>query len=497
MTPKTNTKKGFSTLELMIAFAIISIVLVGAVGGNFIAQYWTITGQTANEGLYKAKTKLEDLRAGVKSDFYSAVSSPLTADTTDPVCNSGGLCYYLQTNITEISSCSKFVNTIVEWQVQSYPKTSTSLATNLTNPTEVISRGGDCILNTPTGNWENNSPQSVGQLTFTPGKIFTGIDVLHKKIYAVTETVPSFLIYDIPTSVGNNPTLAGSLDLMLNGFSVDINAVDVEADLATGRTYAFLAVATTTKQLMVVDVTDPGSLSVISQKDLQTINAQGSYPQAFRIFIYDGRVYITTRETEGHEFHIFNISTPTLPNEFGDGFELNRTVEDIVVRKQKVSGVSKTFAYLATDSNSKELTVLDVTNDLISTAVEVDLAGDQDAMSIYVIGNKLYLGRQNYASGPELLVFDITVPTSPTLLGQAEVGNSVTSIKVSGDYAFIGTPNGIQTWSSDFADWGSGNYQSYSISNMSPTGFDIEGNWLYAVSGASGSDKIQVLYTNP
>ncbi len=101
-------QRGFSTLELMIAFALISIVLVGAVGGNFIAQYWSAVSRTSNEGLYKAKTKLEDLRGDIKQDFYNAVSSPstasMTSDPADASCIAGGLCYFVESNISDISS---------------------------------------------------------------------------------------------------------------------------------------------------------------------------------------------------------------------------------------------------------------------------------------------------------------------------------------------------------------------------------------------------------
>ncbi len=488
-------KRGFSTLELMIAFALISIVLVGAVGGNFIAQYWTITSRTANEALYKAKTKLEDERSLIKGNFYGAVSTPLTKDTSDSSCTSGGLCYYVQSTINDISSCSKYVTAYVEWQVESYPKTSTTLSTNLTNTSEIINRGGDCLLNVPNGNWKTNPPQSVGSVSFSPGKQLTGIDVLHKKIYVTTNTVPSFLVYNVPTSVGTNPTLAGSLDLKLNGFSVKINSLDVEEDLSTGRTYAFLAVGTTTKQLMVLDATDPSSPTLVSQKDLQTVSSGGSYPQGFRIFVYDGRVYITVRETTGTELHIFDISTPTLPIEIGNGIELNRTVEDMVVREEKVSGVKKKFAYLSTDSDTKELTVLDVTNDIVNELTPVDLAGIFDGTSVDVIGNKLYFGRLSNSSGPELFVFDITIPGSPTLIGQTEVGNDVTTIKVFGDYAFVGTPNGIQVWSSDNSLWISGKLQNYAMPNMAPLGFDVNLNWIYSITSNSATDKIQVLYT--
>ncbi len=507
-------EKGFSTLELMIAFAIIVIVLVGAVGANFAAQYWSIISQTSNEALYKAKTKLEDLRALIKEDFYQATSTPLTvsvdpADPADASCVSGGLCYFVQTNITDMSSCSKYVEARVEWQVQNYATTTTALFTNLTNSPEIIARGGDCILNQPAGDWKNTSPQNVGFLSFAPGKQFTGIDVLHKKIYAAASTFPSFLVYDAPSDVGQNPILDGSLNIVVSGQNRGLNSVDVEEDLSTGRTYAFAAVNATSSQLAVIDVTpeDPDTPKLVAQRDLQGVDPNGSYPQGWRVFIYGGRLYITTRETAGNELHVFDISTPTLPTEVAS-FKLNRTVNELLVRDQKISGVKHQLVFLSSDSDLKELGVLnfDVTSNTITELNSVNLLGAQDGLSLSLLGNNLYFGRASNTAGPELYVFDVTDPTVNLLnyiIGQGEVGASVTNIDVSGAYVYVGTSKSgqeFQVWDSDFTVWNpatlnAGRFTSYNFAHLAPLGFDIDGDWIYSVSQSAAGDALQVIYT--
>ena len=499
--------KGFSTIELMIAFAIMSIALVGAVTINFAAQYWTLTSRTSNEALYKAKTKLEDMRSLIKQDFYNVVSTPFTAsvDAADPAdqsCIDGGLCYLVESNISDISSCSKYVEAKVEWRVNRYPTTTTSLFTNLTNTQEIISRGGDCILNTPSGNWQTNSPQLVGEVVSNPGKQYTGVDTLHRRIYTTSRNAPSFSIYSVPTSVGTNPTLLGSLDVTVYGTSIGLNSVDAYEDLSTGRTYVYATVHASSTQLVVIDTTNPAMPEIISRRTLNNVVRSGSYPEGFRNFVYGGRLYITVRETSGTEFHIFDISTPTLPTEIGNGFELNRTVEEIIIRDQKIGNVTKRLAFLATDSNTRELTILDVTDDTVSELATLDLAGDQDGYSLSLTGKKLYFGRANNTSGPELYVFDVTDPAGgiPTL-GQAEVGSDVLKIEVSGDYAFLGTRRSgdeFQIWNSDYSAWtltlNSGRYQRYAFTNFSPLGFDIDRNWIYLISSNSGTDRLQIIH---
>jgi len=499
--------KGFSTLELMIAFAIITVVLAGAVTANYAAQYWSVISQTSNEAIYKAKTKLEDLRALTKEDFYQATSTPLTlsvspADPADSSCLSGGLCYFVQTTITDLSPCSKYVEARVDWQVQNYPTSSTALFTNLTNSPEIIARGGDCLLNQPAGDWKNASPQNVGALGSAPGKQYTGIDVIHKKIYATALTFPSFLVYDKPASVGQNPALYGSLNITVSGQTKGLNDLDVEEDLSTGRTYAFAAVNATTSQLAVIDVTDAHNPALVAQRDLLGVNPFGSYPQGWRVFIYGGRLYMATRETAGNELHIFDISTPTLPTELAS-FKLNRTVNEMLVRDQKIAGVNRRLIYLASDSDLKELGIFDVTGDSVTELNSVDLPGGQDGLSLNLVGNNLYFGRASNTAGPELYVFDVNNPGAPLpIIGQGEAGANVTNIQVSGAYAYIGTSKSgqeFQVWDSNFNAWNpailnAGRFESYDFAHLAPLGFDIDGDWIYNISQSAASDALQIIY---
>lgn len=498
---------GFSTLELMIAMAIMSIVLAGVVSANYATQYWLITSQTSNEGLYKAKTKLEDLRSLVKQDFYQATSSALMrgVDSTDPgdaACISGGLCYFTQAIITDLSSCSKYVEARVSWQVPGYSTTTTSLFTNLTNWSEAIALGGDCILNQPAGNWRS-TPQNVGAFNANPGKLFTGIDVLHKVIYVTASTSPYFLVYAVPAAVGQNPALIGSA----NGAGMRLNAVDVGKDLSTGRTYAFVAQNATTSQLGVFDVTDPSVPTLVTERRLNGITSPGLFSEGWKVFVYGGRLYMTTRETSGNEFHIFNIDTPTQPTEIGTGFQLNRTVNDLVVRDQKIGSEIRRFVFLAADANLKEIGILDVTNDVISEVASVNLSGSQDGTSVFLLGHQLYFGRASNSSGPELYVFDVKNPSavSPSsLLGLGEIGADVTALRVSGTYAFLGTSRSgqeFQVWNADYASWNpsvlnAGRFSSFSFPHLARAAIDIDGDWVYMVSRrvSSPGDALRILY---
>lgn len=103
-----------------------------------------------------------------------------------------------------------------------------------------------------------------------------------------------------------------------------------------------------------------------------------------------------------------------------------------------------------------------------------------DGISIATAGNYLYLGRQNN-SGYEFFIFDVTTPSSPTLLSKLATGDTANGVAVKGNYAYIA--------SSDNA----GELTVIDISNPSvptiATKFDLTaGN-----SGNANSDALAVL----
>jgi len=475
-------KKGFSTVELMVAFAILTLVFGGVILADFSANYWAITSQTSNEALYKAKTRLEVLRAGAKQDFQSVVSSPSTKDN-DSDCAAGGLCYFVESIVTNLSPCSKYAQAKVTWQVDSYPQSDTSLFTNLTNPTEAIELGGDCPLAPPSGAWRTMTQLSSSD--FGAGNP-TGIDTLGGITYMATDQAPYLEIAQ-----------ASGFTAFANGFAAmdPYNDIDVARDAATGRTYGYAAIASTSVQLEVLDLTDPNNPTSVSKLALNSVDPLGSYPQGWRVFYYDRKVYITTRETTGPEFHVIDVSNPANPTELGSK-ELNTSAYGIVVRDIRMNGSVHRFVFLATTDDSKEIMVLDATNPAAITEVAgaaTDLPGAYDSRSIFLSGTTLYIGRvQN--TGPELYALDASNLLSasgglPTL-GTAEAGGDVLALRVSEPFVFAGTSRSgkeLQVFATNAGVLSA--LGSYSASGLA--GLDLEGNSIFA-AGAS-SPKLRVI----
>lgn len=486
---------GFSTLEIIIALALMTVIIVGAVHANIASQYWSLTSETANEGLYKAKGIIEEMRAVASADFQAVGETAITRsedtdDPTDAACIGGGMCYFLKRQVTEISSCSKYVGAEVSWSLgRRYPTTTVNLYTNLTNNNEIVASYGDCTLNAPEGNWLSGTPIESGSASIS-GSNALSMDVLQKKVYVTSESSPQLKIYTAPTSIGSNPSLLGSTA----GKNRRLNDVDVIRDLSTGRSYAFVMQHATTSQVAVFDVTDASAPVFVMEKPMSGVDKAGSFPEGWRVSAYGNRLYATTRETAGPELHIFNINAPVQPTEVvSAATDLNRTVNDMIVREQLIDGDLRRFLFLAASSDLREVTILEVTDDSVSQLVALNLPNGQNALSLHVTGNRLFVGRQQN-SGPELYVFDIRDlldgETDP--LGSAEVDADITSIKGAGDMLFLGTSKSgqqFQVWNSDETTWDAGTLNAGRISSLNsagllPLGIDIGMNFVYLHSNS-------------
>jgi hypothetical protein len=500
--------RGFSTLEIVIALALMVTVISGAVSANIASQYWSLTSQTATEGLYKAKTVIEQLRAYASADFFSASTSALTRAATagDPIdapCLAGGLCYFVQSVITDISSCSKYAEAKVAWRIAERYSTSTvSLYTNLTNTAEIIASGGDCILNVPVGNWLSGTLVESGSVTMSPS-LSTGLDVLQKRAYVTSSTTPQLKIFSIPTTTGQSPTLIGSS----NGDDMRLNAVDAIRDVSTGRIYAYVAEHASTSQVSVFDVTDASNPALVMSRSLSGVPNTGSFPEGWRVVAYGNRLYVTTRETAGPELHIFNINAPTQPTEITSAaFELNRTVNDMLVRDQLYNGSVHRLLFLAASAGLKEFSVIDVTNDTPVEKVAIDLSGSIDARSVALVGIRVYVGRAS-GSGPELFQYDVPALLSgnTTPIATSETGADILSLHVAGDFLFAGTGKTgeeFQVWHSDPGTWSStvtnaGRISALSIPRLAPLGIDMTEQYLFALTQSTTQPENLKIVSTP
>jgi type II secretory pathway pseudopilin PulG len=98
---KKATQKGFSTLEIVIAFAVMTLSMTAIIMVAFGNQTSAIDTELAQRGLYVAQKRLEEAAASLLTDFGS-VQSEAAAISFDSI-------YDTQIEVNDISPCVKEV----------------------------------------------------------------------------------------------------------------------------------------------------------------------------------------------------------------------------------------------------------------------------------------------------------------------------------------------------------------------------------------------------
>lgn len=495
---------GFSTVEMLIAFLVVILSITAVVGVVFGSQSVGIDTETNQEAQLLALGKLEDARALSREDF------DLVNDTATTTIAVSGLNYNHRSRVTTISDCAKQVRSQILWTNEIRPQ-NVKVSTTVTSPGKAAEVGWDCSSTAADDAWKN--PDTLSTQEIQPsGNQGTDLDVIkrdgHTYAFLTSKkpptSEPDFWIVDVTSPASTfltiDPVIEPDQGLETGPGLVKI---DVAKNNATGRWYAYVANYDSVDQLQIIDVTDVTAPFVVPCAVCTLPGVAGADPQGRSIFFYNDRVYIGTHRTAGHEFHIYDVSDPTSPVWLGSR-ELNHNINDIMVRDD--------LAYLATSGDAQELTVLDVSNPAsiqppfvfgVPDLWRFDAPGTQDGTSLYLIGNKVYLGRaRGTSSEHDFFVLDVSNPTVsiPSLgsvwLDMNPSGAKVEAIVIIGNLAFIGTSDSGE----EFQVWNIANPAS--ILNCSKynfpeaaTGLDFVDNLVY--SSVKSNNALRIIFDNP
>ncbi len=481
---KLKSESGVSTVELLLAFSLAIGIITGAVVVAQGNESITFDSLTNSEALLKSQALLEDARASSRENYSGVVTSTPVVDSM----------YSKQIKVDQnsVTQCGKDVISTVSWVGSNNRSLFVQAKTHLTDFATALGLT-HCATEAPIGGW--NPPYTFASSNFNPGKP-TGLAVFNKVAYMTGDKPPYLFIADTSSA-----TLGQSSGLFINfanGFDAGAKLNDVKiAKLSNGKVYAFVVRHTTSNQFQVIDVTDVYNPVEVAKRSLA---ASGSFPQGWLVYYYAGRVYVTARETTGHELYVFDVSNPaSFPAsiiELGSR-ELNETVESFVVTKQG----TQLFAYMATDSASRELDVWNVTNPSnmtrVSAAVQ-DLAGSQDGASIFTLNGLVYFGRESTSSGSEYYIFDAHNPTSGMpVLQQKDIGTSVIGLAIAGPFAFLSTSkvnSEFQVWTADPTQPITKiNTTNFNFPNIIYNGIVYEQPYVYVAS--QGNDALRILYS--
>lgn len=514
-----NNERGSGILEIIIAVAILTLGISAATLLSFANQTLKTDSGTSSEALYKAKGALENARASSTADFLGIVSTT----TSDGI-------YTKKLTVNDLTPCRKEVTSNITWQLEARPQ-KIALTTDLADIAGTLALGGDCASEPPVGGWTapttllsrdlnykaayNDNP-SVDSSAGTPA---TDVDVLNKMVYMTAlSNKDDFFVLDATNVVNSTyPPIIGSL----NTGGTGLNSVDVMHNNTTGKTYAFVVQNENANQFQVLDVSSSTNPLLIASETLPNITftcSPASKPclAGQTISYYNGRVYIGTNyianlilpPTKNNEFHVYCVSDPSIPGcspstpIWLGSANVNHNVNAITVRGN--------YAYLATSNDNNELMVYDISNPGNITQVggfNANRTGsdNEDAISLFVLGNRLYLGRDIVSSSSErdFYILDISNPTSPvelcptcsvnlsSLVVPNISGSTITGIRVSGKFAFLAlNDSNVGFLTLDISNPASSLLLTpYNFSNYT-TGLDLEGAYIYTSNNQNDGLRI-------
>jgi len=486
--------RGVSTLELLIAFAILLLAITAIIMVIFSNQSIAIDTQTNIEALTKAQRKLEMARANSREDFNSVV--------TGTEVSLSGIPYTETLTVADLTECKKQATSTVSWSEGGRTLT-VDLATFFTDIAGFFALGGDCAIDPPSDGW--GYPTERGFLHITPGGSATDIDVEYKTAFITLSDTPAMRADLAIIDVTSSTTPQEIITIDFNS-SPGFNAIDV-ATSTNGHLYAYIARNATSSQLLVIDITNSAAPALTASSTLPNMTKG----VARSIYYYDEKIYIGTQRLacvgcptyQNNELHIFDVSDPTGPV-WEESIKVDRNVNAISVRDD--------LAYLAVGSGSDGIRnpfkIFDVNPSSITYTEQIGSfigAGDEDGMSVFLLGTKTYLGLQRAPSSrPDFYVLNISDLSSITAIASVNLAlnpnTQVSGVRVAGGVIFLGTtdPNsGFQVRHVSGTSVplvvvpnSSFNFQ------QNTTGIDFADNTIY-LSSSSGSRTLEIVGPGP
>ena len=464
-------KRGFSTLELMVALAIFSLAMSATLMLG-IGQASSADSEMGREALLAALTVAEEIKEKGEHDFR-------TLHATTSTYTLGSTTYSVAVKVEQESFFIKSIRTIVSWSAAFGRTLSIEVPSLVADYAHAVG-GSTCYSEVDANKWRTpnikNSVKNFAQIISGVGGVYTlaSVDAYKGILYVVAQGTgeksdATFFTLDIENP--NNPLFLASVDTSTSTVT-GLSSVRVAEDTVTGKTYAFVANNYTANfsscleyyncaQLQIVDVTDPQNLSLSKVKNYKIPGVTGAGGAGKSIFYDQGYVYLGLAGTGGNgpEFHIIDVRVPLSPQHVGS-YEVGKGVGGIYVHDEK--------AYLATEDLGGEVVILDVGEKSEPTLIATydarsDVTNFGYGKSIDVVGDRIYLGRTFISNAPEFQILDgrdmYHIPPPP--LGVRDVGPSssspysANSILIRDTLAFVALGSGTR----------GGNFQILNVKN--------------------------------
>lgn len=527
-------KRGTAIIEIMIAMTIMLMVFVAIADTSFGDQSFLIGGQTSAEALNKAQDLLEKEQSLARKDF-NLVNN--IASSTDDI--------YEKAVYVNLKSdfLTKEVKALISWKDEHASTRLLELTTLVANFDTPV--GGSTCDSTLSGDWTHPTIKNIttdfAQIIGDASGVYTlsDIDAYKGKLYVTAGntsavTSPTFFVLH---SDDASPTLLGKIDNEGPGGTVKagLSAVRVAEDPASSpvKTYAYAANVSGSNyttctprpdwpnykrscgQLDIIDVTEPASWMLWNPTitNLMIASAtppyvKGAQAQGNSLFYKNGYLLFglaATGSGNGPEFHIIDVHKQSLDAYFSSASHLVNTVGSYAVGHDvNAIALRGAYAYLAVPNGGNELQVLSLESP--SSMVSVggfSIPGSGNGKSIYLVGNRLYLGNTVPSAGNDLNILNNTDPASSlSAIGGTDLSSSVNAVIVRDHLAFVLTNTDLRVYdigdpeSTDPVTIGSpvGTLALSATGSATEPSMDCEGNRLYITTNdASGRGALYVV----
>lgn len=149
---------------------------------------------------------------------------------------------------------------------------------------------------------------------------------------------------------------------------------------------------------------------------------------------YSGNYAYVVRSSTPN-FIVIDVSNPASPSEVGS-LTLANTPLNIFI--------SGTVAYVASDSNSAELQIVNIATPASPALLgSYNATGNANANGVYAVGTTVYVVRASSGDN-EFLIVNAATPATPSLVGSVNLGATGLEVYVSGSTAYVASDSNSQ-----------------------------------------------------
>ncbi|MFA5009369.1 MAG: hypothetical protein WC534_02175 [Candidatus Paceibacterota bacterium] len=395
--------KGFSLIEAILSVTLLGMIAVSLGSILIYSQQGSRLSGDRSQASFLAEQGLEAIR-NIRDNDFSTLSSGTYGLTTTG--NQWALSptypeiidiFSREIEISDLGLDRKMIKVKVGWTDNGNYREVEEI-TYLTNWMK---------LGIVIGDW--TSPSIESSVAYSGGGAAIDVETEGNYAYIIrTLASPYFAITDIsdpanPITMGSCPNANCSLNTSLQKMTVFGN-------------YAYVTSTNSDQELQIIDISDKSNpVKVGFYNTPGTSDGNG-------LWYKDGLIYLTTNQSgvSGRdEFYIIDVSNPANPT-YVDSLSLEANTKDVVV--------SGNYAYLASEDNDREFQIIDVSdpsNLSLTTRYSLNIVGNSNgynATTVAIAGNTAFIGR---VTENRFYAIDISNPTAPTLI-------STTGISVSG-----------------------------------------------------------------